>query len=126
MSLAIVTIAGLASKFYTGPAREWFNNSLGGAIYEVFWCLFFFGFFPQKKAIAPICVGVFVVTSALEGLQLWKTPILEALRSHLIGRLLLGTTFVGSDFFYYAIGCSIGWVWLLQICRWSRSQGTRD
>jgi hypothetical protein len=103
LSIVVVAIAGLGSKFYSGPARSWFNNSLGGAIYEIFWCLFFFGLFPRKKAIAPICVGVFGATSLLEGLQLWKTPVLEVLRSHLLGRLLLGTTFVGSDFFYYAI-----------------------
>jgi Protein of unknown function (DUF2809) len=119
VSMIIVTVVGFWSKFYTGPVHQWLNNSLGGALYEIFWCLFFFGFFPRKNAIAPISIGVLVVTSALEALQLWKTPILDAMRATVVGRLLLGTTFVWSDFFYYAIGCLIGWLWLLQIWRWS-------
>lgn len=119
LSTILVTIVGLWSKFYTGPAREWLNNSLGGTLYEILWCLFFFWFFPRKNAIAPISISVFIVTCALEVLQLWKTPFLDALRSNIVGRLLLGTTFVWSDFFYYAIGCLIGWIWLRQIWRWS-------
>ncbi|MDY6784381.1 MAG: DUF2809 domain-containing protein [Cyanobacteriota bacterium] len=92
--MVVMTIVGFAMKFYSGLVRGGFNNSLGGVLYQVFWL------FPHKKAIAPICVCVFLATSALEVLQLWKTPVLEGLRSQIVGRLLLGTTFVGSDFFF--------------------------
>ncbi|MBD2578113.1 DUF2809 domain-containing protein [Oscillatoria sp. FACHB-1406] len=115
LSLFAVTVFGIWSKFYTGVGREWLNNSFGGVLYEILWCLFFFAFFPRKKAIAAIAVSVFVGTCALEFLQLVKTPWLDAIRATLIGRLLLGTTFVPSDFIYYAIGSFLGWLWMLSI-----------
>jgi hypothetical protein len=116
-SLILVTLLGFFFKFYRGFAQGWLNNSGAAIWYEVFWCLFFYGFIPTKKAVITIPIWVFGVTCFLEVLQLWHPPLLELARSTLVGRLLLGTTFAWWDFLYYAIGCLIGWVWLRQIHR---------
>lgn len=111
--LLLIVPLGIGTKFYRGPGWQWFNEYAGDILYEIAWCLFFFLWFPKKRAILPIAVGVFLGTCALEFLQLWKHPLLEALRSTLLGKLLLGTTFVPADFFYYALGSALGW-WGLQ------------
>jgi len=60
-------------------------------------------------------MGVFIVTCLLECLQLWHPPFLEVLRSGFIGRTIIGTSFVWSDFIYYVLGCLAGWFWLERI-----------
>ena len=112
ISLLIITPLGFLTKFYAGPAHQWFNDYAAGVLYEIFWCLAAFWLIPKRKAIASIPMWVFGITCALEILQLWKTPILQWLRSSLAGRLLLGTTFSWWDFPHYAAGCLIGWLWL--------------
>ncbi|MDA0673585.1 MAG: DUF2809 domain-containing protein, partial [Cyanobacteria bacterium] len=56
-------------------------------------------------------------TCALDFLQLWQPPLLEAIRATLPGRLVLGNTFTWGDFPYYFIGCGMGWLWLRAIQR---------
>ena len=102
-------------KFYNGFGRQWFNNSVAAIFYEVFWCLFAYLFLKGRRAIIQISVGVFVITGILEFLQLWHPPLLQQIRSTLVGRLILGTTFSWGDFFYYTIGCILGWFWLKQL-----------
>ncbi len=124
LALAIVTPLGFASKLvrFGPPPRSalelWINNSLGGVLYEVFWCLVVFFALPRRRAIVPICVGVFLVTTALEVLQLWRPgpdhPLTWA-RSTFLGRTLLGTTFSWADIPHYAAGCALGWALLRAI-----------
>ena len=109
VSLAIITPLGFLSKFYRGPGQLWANNSLGGLLYEVFWCLVVFVFLPRARP-AAIAVWVFLITSALETLQLWHPWFLQAVRRTFIGATLIGTTFVWGDFFYYAVGCGAGFL----------------
>ncbi len=110
-SLIFIIPVGFASKFYSGAAANWVNNSLGGFFYVIFWCLFFYLLFPSAKPLL-IAVWVFGVTSLLEFLQLWHPPALEWIRSFFLGRTLIGTSFVWSDFFYYFLGAIVGWGWL--------------
>ncbi|MBD3391606.1 MAG: DUF2809 domain-containing protein [Chitinivibrionales bacterium] len=109
--LAVLVPVGFASKFYTGWGAPWVNNSLGGVLYVIFWCLAIFVLFPQERPSA-IAAAVFTATSLLEILQLWHPSFLESIRSTFVGATLIGTTFVWSDFFYYAIGCIAGWIWV--------------
>jgi hypothetical protein len=81
-------------------------------LYVVFWILLAFLFFPSEKAIKAIPIWVFLITCALEILQLWHPPILEKVRSRFLGRTLIGTSFAWWDFPHYAIGSIIGWVWI--------------
>ena len=111
-SLIFIIPVGFYSKFYHGPAHKWVNDSLGGAFYEMFWCLLIF-LFMKKTVPWKIVTAVFCTTCALEFLQLWHPPFLEHIRSNFIARTVIGTSFVPSDFFYYIIGSLMGWMWLL-------------
>ncbi len=122
--LIIITPLGFYSKFYNGPADLWINNSFGGLLYEMFWCLAIFFLFP-KFNITFIPVIVFISTSLLEFLQLWHPPFLQTIRQTFLGRTLIGTSFVWSDFFYYFIGCIIGFVILQFLKKKSRNTGTK-
>lgn len=106
ISLIALIPIGLASKFYKGPFDVWLNNSVGGVFYEMFWVLLVVLINP---ILSPgwVAFWVFIVTSILEFAQLWKPPFLEVIRTTLLGRLLLGTTFSWWDFPYYIIGCGL-------------------
>ena len=110
LTLLVVTPLGFAFKFYSGPGNGWFNNYGAGVLYEVFWCLVVFFFIPKKRYITFIAIGVFTVTSIFETLQLWQPQFLQEIRSTFLGAALLGTTFVWWDFFYYILGCLVGWL----------------
>ena len=106
--IILIVPLGFACKFYTGPGSLWVQNSLGGVFYEIFWCLIAALFLINKSSPVRIAVWVFVITSILEVMQLWHPSFLEWIRDTFIGRTLIGTSFVWSDFLYYIIGCIIG------------------
>ncbi len=117
LSLLIITPAGFILKSYSGIGRWWFNNHGAGVLYELFWILVVFFIVPRKQYVSKIPVGVFIITCALEILQLWHPWFLEKIRSYYFGRALIGTTFTWWDFPHYAIGCIMGWIlikWLYQ------------
>ena len=108
LALVVVVPVGFAGKFYRGPAAHWVNDSLGGAFYEIAWCLFAAWAVPRWRP-APIAIAVLAATCVLEFLQLWHPAPLEAARSRLLGALILGTTFDWSDFLYYFGGAAAGY-----------------
>lgn len=112
--LIILTPIGFYTKLYHGHFYYWVNNSLGGILYEIFWCLAALFFLPKIRPF-KIAIGVFLITSTLEILQLWHPAFLQSIRRTFIGRTLIGTSFVWSDFFYYCIGCSIGFLLLCML-----------
>jgi hypothetical protein len=122
VSLLVIVPVGFYSKFYTGPAASWVNNSLSGVFYEIFWCLLIFLFGGEGKPWI-IAASVLVATCLLEFLQLWHPPFLEFMRSYFIGRAVLGTSFAWSDFPYYFLGCGIGWLWLRKLQKVGRRHG---
>ncbi|MGF1569480.1 MAG: DUF2809 domain-containing protein [Nodosilinea sp.] len=120
LSLALITVFGLITKFYPGPGHSWLNNAFGGVPYEIFWILLVALIWPSLSP-AAIAVGVLLATGLLEVAQLWKPGWLQAIRATLPGRLVLGNTFSWADFPYYGVGCGLGWLWLRWLAR--RSAG---
>lgn len=112
LSIVIVVPVGFLCKLYSGPASFWVNDSLGGVFYEIFWCLLIFLFFREMKPF-NIALIIFVVTCSLEFLQLWHPHLLEFFRSFFIGKTVLGTSFIWTDFPYYFIGCAISYFWMI-------------
>jgi hypothetical protein len=111
-SLAVIAPLGFYSKRgYHGPAAEWVHDSLGGLIYEIFWCLVLALALPRWRA-SRVALTVLIATCALEFLQLWHPPLLEWLRSFFIGHAILGSYFDWWDFPYYFAGSALGWAWL--------------
>ena len=109
--IIIIIPIGFYSKFYPGPSKLWVNNSLSGVFYEMFWCLLIFLFIKKPFQIAIL---VFLVTCSLEFLQLWHPFFLEKIRSYFIGKILLGNSFVWTDFIYYFFGCFAAyWIMIL-------------
>ncbi len=106
-ALLILIPIGFATKLYTGPGAWWCNRYAGGILYEMFWILVVLAVWPRFRPVG-VATGVFVITSFLEALQLWKPPLLEAVRSTFLGRTTIGTTFDWWDFPHYAIGCIAG------------------
>ena len=111
LSLIVITILGLVTKFYPGPGHPWVNNALGGLPYEIFWILLVALVWPGASATL-IAVAVLGATCLVEVLQLWQPGWLQMIRATLPGRLVLGNTFRWGDFPYYAVGCGLGWLWL--------------
>ena len=112
--ILIIIPLGFASKFYIGFGAKWFNDSFGGLLYEVFWCLLVSIILIKIKPW-KIASVVFIITCILEFLQLWHPIFLEMIRDTFIGRTIIGTSFVPSDFIYYFIGSFVGWVLLEKI-----------
>ena len=119
ISILIVVPLGLYSKFYSGEAEHWVNDSFGGVLYVIFWCLFVFLFLGNTKPW-KIATGVLAITCFLEFLQLWNPPLLQYLRGYFIGRTVLGTTFAWLDFPYYLAGVGIGWLWMKFLQKYSK------
>jgi hypothetical protein len=78
--------------------------------------LIFFIIFSKSKPV-HIALGVFVVTSLLEFIQLVESSFLEIIRSNFIGQTLIGNSFAWSDFPYYAIGSLVGFLILTRIMK---------
>ena len=110
ISIVVIVPLGYAVRFH-GLAPEWLNDSFGSVAYEIFWILLVALLFPQASPLWT-AVRVCLATCALEFLQLWQHPLLQAMRATLPGRLILGNTFTGSDFPSYLIGSVLGWLWM--------------
>ena len=117
--LLFIVPLGFYTKFYSGPAHVWVNNSLGGFFYEIFWVLFVFLIFPKAKPL-NIAILIFMTTCAIEFLQLWHPPFLESIRGHFIGRTILGNSFNWGDFPYYFVGSLGGYFILIAIQKINR------
>lgn len=116
VSMAVIVPLGLALKFYPGPGQAWLNDTFGGVPYEIFFVLLATYIWP---AVSPgrIAIAVCLATCAIEFLQLWQPPWLQAIRATLPGRLVLGNTFSWTDFPYYFVGSGLGWLWLRGVKR---------
>ena len=110
-SFGAVTLLGTLGKFYPGPGRSWLNNSFGGVPYVILFMALVALIWP-RLAQGWVALGVLVATCLLEVLQLWQPAWLQAVRATLPGRLVLGSTFSPSDFWYYLIGAGLGWLGL--------------
>lgn len=110
--LTIILIVPLGYFVRFSPVfPDWFSDISGSLAYQIFWMALVQFCFP-KWSIAKTAIGVFCFSCAIEFLQLWQPPFLQAIRATLPGRLVLGNTFLWSDFPPYAIGCGLGWLWM--------------
>ncbi len=114
--LAIVPL-GYIIRF--SPSLPEYIRDPGGSIaYQIFWiCLVLFIYPPANRRLTAIwvCVGSW----AIEFLQLYQPPWLQAVRATLPGRLVLGSTFLWSDLPVYCLGCYLGWLWVRWLDRFS-------
>jgi hypothetical protein len=103
VALLVLVPVGFLTKEYSGPGRHFVNGYLGGVLYVVFWVWVVLLLRPRLRP-ARVAAAVLVITCLLEAAQLWHPPFLEAIRSTLVGRTLIGTTFSWGDFPCYVAG----------------------
>ena len=101
--LVFLVPLGFFTKHYVGPADLWANNSFGGLLYEVFWCVIGALIFPRARPLS-IVISVSAITCGLEVLQLFDWQVLRWVRSFYLGQILIGTTFAVSDMLYNYLG----------------------
>jgi hypothetical protein len=113
--IAIIPI-GYSARFYLPADWEWLRNLIGNIAYECFWVLFVAFLIPQVTPVR-IAIGVCLASFAIEFLQLWQAPWMQALRMTLFGRLVLGNSFYWPDFLQYMAGSFGGWLWIRAMAR---------
>lgn len=118
--LTIVFIVPLGYFVRFSPIfPDWFSDVFGSIAYQIFFIALVQFWFP-KVSIAKTAIGVFLFSCAIEFLQLWKPPFLQAIRTTLPGRLVLGNTFLWADFPPYIIGNVVGWLLIRSLKKLSR------
>jgi len=115
-SMGILVPLGYWVRFAQTGEWAWLSDALGSVAYEIFWILLILVCLPQVS-IASVAIGVCLATCVLEFLQLWQPAFLQALRSTLPGRLILGSTFTWTDFPAYWVGSYIGYAWATFLLR---------
>ncbi|NJL60920.1 MAG: DUF2809 domain-containing protein [Methylacidiphilales bacterium] len=119
ISIIFIVPFGYVVRFSQGLGLPWLQDLLGSVAYEIFWILLVAFLYP-KAVPWKVAIAIFIATCGVEFLQLWQPPFLQAMRSTLVGRLVLGNTFIWSDFIAYFVGSLAGWLWLqglIHLCR---------
>ena len=106
--LLLLIIFGIATKFYSGPGREFVNNYLGGVIYVMFFILLASLILPHGN-ILKLSLLILIITCLLEFSQLITGEFLNKIRAHFIVRSLIGSVFNKFDFLFYLFGALIGY-----------------
>jgi hypothetical protein len=109
LCLSITILLGLRFFALRGTAVDGFANHANGSLYVIAW-IFFTLVLAPRLAPLPVCIAALLGTCAIDFLQLWHPPLLEAVRATLPGRLVLGSTFMWGDFPAYGIGALLGWI----------------
>jgi Protein of unknown function (DUF2809) len=107
--LAIVPL-GYAIRF-SHILPEYFHDVGGSIAYQILLMLLVLFIYPSAN-LRLTAIWACVVSCAIESLQLYQPPWLQAIRATLPGRLILGTTFLWSDFPAYFVGSYLGWLWV--------------
>lgn len=107
-SAALVTVPlGLGSRRYAPALPHFVAEYAGDALYAtlVFFLLLFAAPRVGRVWLAALAFGL---SALVEVSQAWHVAPLDAARATRLGRLVLGTTFVWSDFPCYAVGAALG------------------
>ncbi len=99
----LVIIIGITVRL----KQEWFpdfvNLWLGDLLYAVMMFFAISFLFPNKKALHRAFAAA-IVCYAVEFFQMYHAPWIEAVRSTLLGKLILGRGFLWSDVLAYSAG----------------------
>lgn len=94
---------------FSGALNAPLLQDIGGSLAYQILLMHVAAFIWPRLSLAKCAAGVFVFSCAIEFLQLCKWPSVVAIQATWAGRVLLGNTFLWSDFPPYAIGCVLGW-----------------
>lgn len=74
---------------------------------DAMWAMVVFlglGWLFQNARAVPLAIAALAISWAVEFFQIYRAPWIDAIRSTLPGRLVLGTTFNAPDLAAYAVG----------------------
>jgi hypothetical protein len=100
-------VAGLASRRYPGL----FPGVLGKCPGDVLWALMVFcvwGFAIPACSTGRLALYALLTCYADEFSQLYQAPWINAIRSTVVGHLVLGSTFSWLDMLAYTVGVGVG------------------
>ncbi len=108
LCLLLTVLLGVGTFLLRGTAMDGIADFVGGALYVIA-LIFFILTLAPRLAESPlrICTIAFLITCAIECLQLWHPSFLESIRATLPGRLILGNTFSWIDFPVYFVGALV-------------------
>lgn len=105
---ALVTIPlGLGSRRFAAHLPSFVADYAGDALYATLLCALLRFVCPRARALW-LGLGAFALSALVELSQSLHVGVLDAARATRLGRLVLGTTFVWSDFPCYAAGALLG------------------
>jgi len=104
---ALTIAAGLGSRRLGASLPRFVAEYAGDTLYATLMVLLVAFARPRASAWAPVVVGL-GLSALVEVSQLVQGGPLGLLRATTLGRLVLGTTFVWSDFPCYAAGALLG------------------
>lgn len=108
-AVAVVLVIGLGLLWRSGLlGLPGFLTKYGG---DALWALMVFfglGLLLPRVSTARLAAMAVGVAWTVEFLQLYRAPWLDAVRSTLLGRLALGTTFNAPDLVAYLVGIVLG------------------
>jgi len=111
----IIIPVGLSTRIY-GTSMPYVVAKYGGdALYAT--CIFFFlRIFFVKPPLWRITLYCYIICVAVEVLQLYQAPWIQAVRHTPPFGLILGYGFLWSDWVSYAVGTLLGWGigWLIE------------
>ncbi len=106
--LSLGTIAlGLATRRCSACFPRFVAEYGGDTLYATL-VFFLLALVAPRARRGGLAAGAFAFSAAVEFSQAWRTPLLDAVRANPLGRLVLGTTFVPSDFACYLVGALLG------------------
>lgn len=106
LALVIVIVLGLASRAYPWLFPAVFEKYPGDALWAM---AVYLGLKILAPRSAPLRLGVAALSLSfvVEWSQLYHVAWLDAMRSHFIGHLFLGSTFNVIDLFAYSVGIAL-------------------
>lgn len=107
LAAGAVILAGLVWRSGWLPMPAFFAKYGGDALWALVVFLGF-GMIFRRAATWRVALIAAGFATAIELLQLYHAPWIEAIRSTRIGRLILGTTFNGPDLAAYAVAIVAG------------------
>lgn len=103
LALAAVVALGLGSRRFGASLPGFVADYAGDTLYATMMVVLL-GFVIRKPTLPALAVCV-----VIEASQAWHVGWLDAIRSTLPGRLVLGQGFMASDLLCYGVGVCVGW-----------------
>ena len=106
-AVAATIATGLASRAYAAHLPWWLAKNAGDALYATM-VFFGFGFLAPRAKTSMVALGATAFCVAIEVMQLYQAPWINAVRATTPGRLVLGQGFHAFDLVCYVLGVGLG------------------